>query len=311
METIIEPIDKEKIKAELTKDKFVRITNNGNKEIYIITHHDSPNTMMELGRLREVTFRDAGGGTGKAYDIDSYDTAEVPFKQLIVWNPNDEDIVGGYRFIEGYNIKLDENKSPISATAKLFNFSDKFIKDFMPYMIELGRSFVQPNYQPSFNIRKGIYSLDNLWDGLGAVIVDNPDIKYYFGKITMYSRFNITARDLILFFLHKHFPDTEGLVYPFKPVEFQTEIDYLDRTFIGKNFDDDYKILMKNVRRLGESVPPLVNAYMTLSPSMKTFGTAINPSFGKVEETGILVTIDDIYDFKKERHISEYKKKEV
>ncbi len=308
MEKIIDPIDKEKIKLELTKDRFVRITNNGSKEIYIITHHDSPNTMLELGRLREITFRDAGGGTGKAVDIDDYDTAEEPYKQLIVWNPVDEDIVGGYRFIEGNNIKLDENKMPISATAKLFYFSDRFIKDYMPYMIELGRSFVQPNYQPSFNIRKGIYSLDNLWDGLGALIVDNPDMKYYFGKITMYSRFNITARDLILFFLHKHFPDTEDLLCPFAPVEYQTELDYLDRVFIGKNFDGDYKILMKNVRRFGETVPPLVNAYMTLSPSMKTFGTAINLSFGKVEETGILVTINDIYDFKKERHISHYKK---
>ncbi len=310
METIIAPIDKEKIKSELTEEKFIRNTNNGNKEIYVITHHNSPNTMLELGRLREITFRDAGGGTGKSVDIDNYDTAEVPYKQLIVWSPYDEEILGGYRFIEGTNIKLDDNNKPLSATAKLFHFSEKFINEYMPYTIELGRSFVQPNFQPTSNIRKGMYSLDNLWDGLGALVIENSDMQSYFGKITMYPSFNITARDLILFFLHKHFPDTEELICPFNAVEYQTEINYLDRVFIGKNFDEDYKILIKSVRKLGESVPPLVNAYMTLSPTMKTFGTAINSNFGKVEETGILVTINDIYDFKKERHMLNYKKKE-
>ena len=308
MKNILAPIDKSLVKKELTEDKFLRKTNNGNKEIYIVTHHNSPNIMLEIGRLREVSFRDAGGGTGKEVDIDEYDTSEVPYQQLLVWSPEDEEIIGGYRFINGDQIKFDSHGKPFSATAELFKFSDHFVRDYLPYTIELGRSWVQPNYQPTYNIRKGIFSLDNLWDGLGAITLEYPKMKYFFGKITMYPRFNITARDMILFFLKKYFPDPENLVYPHNALSIITDIDELNSTFNSNNYDEDYRILMKNVRRFNESIPPLVNAYMNLSSTMKTFGTAINHHFGEVEETGILVTINDIYDIKKHRHIATYQK---
>ena len=308
MKNILAPIDKSLIKKELTEDKFLRKTNNGNKEIYIVTHHNPPNIMLEIGRLREVSFRDAGGGTGKEVDIDEYDTVEIPYQQLLVWSPEDEEIIGGYRFINGDKIKFDNEGKPFSATAELFKFSDHFVRDYLPYTIELGRSWVQPNYQPTYNIRKGIFSLDNLWDGLGAITLEYPEMKYFFGKITMYPRFNITARDMILFFLKKYFPDPENLVYPHQSLNIITDIEELNNTFNSNNYDEDYRILMKNVRRFNESIPPLVNAYMNLSSTMKTFGTAINHHFGEVEETGILVTINDIYDIKKHRHIATYQK---
>jgi hypothetical protein len=308
MENIIAAIDKKLLKSELTKNRFLRKTNNGNKEIYIVTHHNAPNTMLEIGRLRELSFRDAGGGTGKEVDIDEYDICENPYKQLLVWNPEEEEIIGGYRFINGNEIKFDSEGEPFSATAELFHFSERFNREYLPYTIELGRSWVQPNYQPTYNIRKGIFSLDNLWDGLGAITLEYPDMKYFFGKITMYPRFNITARDMILFFLKKYFPDNENLVYPHKALNIITDTEELRNTFSANNYDEDYRILMKNVRRFNESIPPLVNAYMNLSSTMKTFGTAINHHFGEVEETGILVTINDIYDIKKHRHIATYHK---
>jgi len=308
MESIIQPIDREKIISELTPERFLRKTNYGNKEIYIVNHQNSPNIMLEIGRLREISFRDAGGGTGKEIDIDEYDTCKKPYEQLIVWSPEDKEIIGGYRFINGADMDFLPNGQPFSATAELFKFSEKFIKEYLPFTIELGRSWVQPNFQPTYNIRKGIFSLDNLWDGLGAITLNYPEIKYFFGKITMYPRFNITARDMILFFLHKYFPDNENLVFPYKPVNVSTDIEELKNIFTANNYDEDYKILMKNVRRLNENIPPLVNSYMNLSPTMKTFGTAINYHFGNVEETGILVTINDIYDIKKHRHIATYKK---
>ena len=308
METIIQPIDTKLIESELTEDKFQRKTNNGNKEIYIITHHNSPNIMLEIGRLRELSFRDAGGGTGKSIDVDEFDSYEVPYQQLIVWSPEDKEIIGGYRFINGKDIRIDAEGQPYCATAELFHFSKNFNNEYLPYTIELGRSWVQPKYQPTYNIRKGIFSLDNLWDGLGAITLDYPEMKYFFGKITMYPRFNITARDMILFFLKKYFNDNENLVYPHEPLNIITDIEELNNTFNSGSYDEDYRILMKNVRRFNESIPPLVNAYMNLSSTMKTFGTAINHNFGKVEETGILITIDDIYDIKKHRHIATYKK---
>ncbi|MCD4771937.1 MAG: GNAT family N-acetyltransferase [Bacteroidales bacterium] len=308
METVISPINKELLEKELTDEKFVRNTNNGNNKIYIFSYEDSPHLMKEIGRLREITFRDAGGGTGKNCDIDSYDISEKSFKQLIVWNPVDKEITGGYRFIHGKDLLDSKNGNIKTPTSKLFHISDIFKKDYIKYTIELGRSFVQPLYQPLNNIRKGMYSLDNLWDGLGAIIIDNPDIKYFFGKVTMYPHYDSLARDILLYFMSKYFPDKEKLVYPKNPLKLTTEVKVLKNIFTGCNYSEDYKILIKNIRSLNEQIPPLMNAYMNLSSTMKSFGTTINKTFGDVEETGIIVTISDIYDIKKDRHFSTYKK---
>ena len=307
METVIPPVDRQLIEKELTDELFVRDTNNGHNEIYIFTHDQAPNLMRELGRLREITFREARGGTGKCCDIDDYDTGKSPFKQLIVWNPEDKEIVGGYRFNLGKDVIKDKDGHPVSPTSKLFKFSKKFIKEFWPLTFELGRSFVQPTYQPTVNLRKGMYSLDNLWDGLGAITILNPGVKYFFGKITMYPSYDSFARDMILYFMNKYFPDNDKLVEARKPLIIQTREKVLKSIFLGANYDEDYKILVQKVRSLGEQIPPLVNAYMNLSGSMRTFGTAVNESFGDVEETAIIITIADIYDYKKDRHMSTYK----
>jgi hypothetical protein len=309
METIINPVDKNLLKKELNKDTFLRDTNNGNNEIYIVSHNNSPNVLREIGRLREVTFRDAGGGTGLSIDLDEYDTGENAFLQMVLWDPEENEIIGGYRYACCDNLKVDENGHVQSPTSTLFKYNEQFIRDYFPYTIELGRSFVQPLYQPSFNLRRGMFALDNLWDGLGALVIENPKVKYLFGKVTMYTSFDTLARDLILFFLEKYFPDKEELVRPYKPLEITTSKKILNSIFTGCNYKEDYKILIQKVRKLGENVPPLVNAYMNLSSTMKTFGTAMNEHFGHVEETGILVTMEDIYDIKKERHIVTYNKK--
>ncbi len=305
-EPIIAPIDKEVLKSELTPDKFLRKTNRANNEIYIITHHNSPNVMLEIGRLREVAFRYYGGGTGKPVDIDEYDIMDNPYKQLIVWNPEDEEIIGGYRFICGPDITFDKNGEPYLATSHLFNFSDKFIKEYLPFTFELGRSFVTLEYQSTLAGSRGIFALDNLWDGLGALWVADPSMKYFFGKMTMYDTYNTQARDMILYFLGKHFPDSEHLVWPKNPVNIESDTRKLDRLFNGYTFKGDYKILNTAVRKLDLNIPPLVNAYMSLSPQMKVFGTAINDTFGNVEETGILISMDEILEEKKKRHIESY-----
>lgn len=305
---IIQPIDRKILEKELNDDVFVRKTNYGNNLIYIITCHNAPNVLKEIGRLREVTFRDAGGGTGKELDLDEFDLNENPYKQLIVWNPRDKEIIGGYRYLELENIKRKPDGKFDIATSELFNFSDKFVRDYMPYTIELGRSFVQTPYQPSSKNRKGLFSLDNIWDGLGVLVVDNPNLRYYFGKVTMYRSFNIKARDLILYFMQKHFPDKEKLVYPIESLPITTNIAELKSILTADDYATDYKNLFRNVRALGENIPPLINSYMNISPSMQTFGTSLNPHFGEVEETGILVSVGDIYHSKKERHIVSYLK---
>ncbi|MBN1985420.1 MAG: GNAT family N-acetyltransferase [Prolixibacteraceae bacterium] len=308
MKDIVKPLEKEAICAELTPEKLMRKTNKGGNEIYIVSHHDSPSIMHEIGRLREITFRDAGGGTGKETDIDAYDTSEVPYKQLIVWDPDAKEILGGYRYILGSEAARDENGEVMMATSRLFHLSKEFIESYLPYTLELGRSFVQPAYQSSKAGAKALFALDNLWDGLGALTVDHPEIKYFFGKVTMYSHFHNEARNLIQYFFKKYFRDKENLVYPKKPVEFDYNPEEMKKVFTGNNYKEDYKILVQTVRQYGENVPPLINAYMNLSPSMKTFGTAVNEKFGEVLETGIIVTIDDIYEVKRDRHIETYVK---
>ena len=306
MEDIIAPIDKELLKSELTEDKRLRFTNKSNNEIYIITWKDAPNVLKEIGRLREIAFRAAGGGTGKAVDLDEYDLMENPYKQLIVWNPDAEEILGGYRYILGDEVEFDEAGKPILATAHMFNFSEKFLKEYLPTTIELGRSFVTLEYQSTRAGSKGLFALDNLWDGLGALTVVKPNVRYFFGKMTMYPSYNRFGRDMILHFLNKHFPDKDCLITPVHPLEIEADPSQLDKLFYHDSFKDNYRILNTEVRKLGLNIPPLVNAYMSLSPTMRMFGTAINDEFGDVEETGILIAVDEILEEKRIRHIESY-----
>lgn len=308
MKPIIPPVDKSLLLKELTKERFIRDTNYGKNEIYVVDQHNSPNVLKEIGRLREVSFRASGGGTGLDCDLDSFDTNPVCYKQLIVWNPEDKEIVGGYRFMLIRDAEKDEKGNPKLSTSHYFKFSPKFVNEYAPYSIELGRSFVQPLYQPSAGNRKGLFSLDNLWDGLAAVTVDNPDQKYLFGKMTMYKDYNQQARDMLLYFLELYFPDNENLVSPIHPLGYSTDISEFKSLFRkDMPYKEAHAILNQSVRKLGENIPPLFNSYMNISPSMKTFGTADNHDFGGVEETGILVTITDIYPSKKERHVVSYR----
>ena len=305
-EKIIQPVERELLKSELTPNKQLRLTNKSNNEIYIVTAQDSPNVMREIGRLREIAFRNAGGGTGKALDIDEFDTMEGGYKQLIVWNPDAEDIIGGYRYIYGTDWKMNADGQPLLATSHMFKFSNRFLTDYMPYTVELGRSFVAVEYQSIRKGTKSIFALDNLWDGLGALTVINPKLKYFFGKMTMYPSYIRRGRDMILYFLKKHFDDKENLITPMKPLIIETDPKELETLFSADDFKEDYKILNREIRALGYNIPPLVNAYMGLSPTMKLFGTAINYGFGDVEETGILIAVDEILEEKRVRHIDSF-----
>ena len=303
---IIDPIPVELLKSELTEDKRLRFTHTSGNEIYIVTWQNAPNTLREIGRLREIAFRAAGGGTGKAMDLDEFDTMENPYKQLIVWNPEAEEIIGGYRYLLGTDASFDAEGQPILATSHMFHFSERFIRDYLPRTIELGRSWVTLEYQSTRAGSKALFALDNLWDGLGALTVLKPNVRYLFGKMTMYPSYDRVARDMILFFLKKHFGDSEGLIIPMKPLEIEQDPKEMERLFCENDFKADYRILNREVRARGYNIPPLVHAYMSLSPTMKMFGTAINYGFGDVEETGILIAVDEILDEKRVRHIDSF-----
>lgn len=307
MAEIISPVPKKEIKKELKKANFLRKTNYGDNLVYLTTYQETPLILREIGRLREWTFRNAGGGTGKDCDLDSFDTSDDPYQQLFVWNPVIKEIIGGYRF---YICKKAEDGSVDASklvTSKHFQFSPKFVSRYLPHLMELGRSFVTPTYQSTAGGKRSLFALDNLWDGLGALIIDHPNIRFFFGKVTMYTHFHREARNMILYFLHKHFGDHEHLLIPYHPMDLKLDKEKLGTIFTGKNSKEDYKILSQEVRKLGENIPPLINAYMNLSPTMKTFGTMINPNFGNVEETGIMITLKDMYIPKINRHLASYR----
>ena len=306
MEDIIKPIDRALLKAELTSERLLRKTNKGNNEVYLITAKEAPNCMMEIGRLRELSFRTAGGGSGEAYDLDDYDFMDQPYKQLFVWDPDAEEIIGGYRFIHGSQVFLKEDGQPNLVTSEMYHFSPQFIKEYLPYTIELGRSFVQPDYQSSKMGAKSLFALDNLWDGIGALIVSVPDTKYFFGKVTVYPHYNAQARDLVFGFITKFFPDVDKLVYPIDPFHIALSEEQINHVFVNNDYDEDYKILKKEVKDLGTSIPPLVNAYMSLSPVMRSFGFAVYNDFGNLIEVCIMIPIEDMYDEKKKRHVESF-----
>ncbi len=304
MQPIIDKVDTALIKAELTPDRLLRRSNKGNNEIYVVDALNAPATMREIGRLRELSFRNAGGGTGLECDIDEFDTMDVPCRQMIVWNPEGDEIIGGYRFILGKDIKTEDGV-PRIATSHLFRFSPEFITGYLPHTIELGRSFVVPVYQNSQERPKQIYALDNLWDGLGALTVIYPQIKYLFGKVTMYPDFHRESREMLLGFIYRHFPDPDSLVTPIAPLPSIAASPEIQNRYTG-DYKEDMRILSQFVRAAGYRIPPLVNAYMSLSPTMRSFGTAVNREFGDVEETGILISLDQVYEDKKARHISSF-----
>lgn len=309
MKSIIDPIPVDVLKQELTEDKFLRKTNALNNYIYMIDAHDSPNVLREIGRLREMTFRAAGGGTGKELDLDEFDEGPHAWKQLIVWNPEEEEIVSAYRFIKGIDAPVDEKGYPHTATSELFELSPQFIEEYWPRTIELGRSFVQPKYQVSADPRKGLFALDNIWDGLGALAVKYPEIEYFFGKMTMYNTYSRLARRLILDFLKRYFKGDENLIKPIRSSDRSKKMNKKNNAiYKEKNLSDSLTILKKRVRAMGTVIPPLIKSYMSISPSLKYYGISDNPSFGEVEELAITIHIPDIYENKKERHIKSFAK---
>jgi hypothetical protein len=300
------PIDRDLIKAELTEDKLLRTSNKAGNLIYLTTAAESPNVMKEIARIRELAFRLCGAGSGKMFDMDEFDWAERPYKQLFVWDPQNEEIIGGYRLIFGTDVKIKENGQPDLVTASMYNFSQEFIEKYLPFTIELGRSFVHPDYQASKMGAKSLFSLDNLWDGLGAITVLRPDMKYFFGKVTMYPQYDEVARELIFTFLDKYFGDSDCLVRPIEPFERPCIERDFEGLFAGVDFKEDYKILNGKVRERGVNIPPLVNTYMGLSAKMRSFGYAVCEELGGLIEFAIMVPIYEMYEEKKARHIETF-----
>ena len=308
MKPIIPPVDRELLKAELTPDSLLRNTNRAGNELYVVGP-ESKNVIREIGRLREIAFRNDGGGTGEPLDIDKFDTNPAyGYRQLVLWDPEAQEIIGGYRFCICDEAVFTRDGQPILTSSHMFEFSNRFLKEYLPYTLELGRSFVSLEYQSSKAGAKSLYALDNLFDGIAAIgILYKSKIKYFFGKATIYREYPTEAREMIMCFMKKYFGKNSRLIRIRKEVKVEHPERY-NKLFKGLAFKDAYRVLKAEIQKMGVSIPPLVNTYMNLSPTMIFFGTGINDEFGDIYDSGILVTFEDMYPEKRQRHSDSFLK---
>jgi hypothetical protein len=304
---IIDPVDKELLKKELCQDTYLRKTNRGDNEIYVVNNENSPNVLREIGRLREVSFRAVGGGSGKECDLDHFDLEDKACFQLVVWNPEEEEIIGGYRFTRWKMASFHENGQPFVNTEHLFDFSQKFIDEYFPHCIEMARAFVQPKYQSAQMGRKALFALDNLWDGIGGLVASDPSVKYLAGKVTIYSSSPDMSRKAMIYYLDKYFGDRENLLTSKNPETCTAEEKaFFDEMFTSEDYKEAYKVLNNYVKSFNDVIPPLIHSYIGISETMKTFGTTFDPDFGDCYDTAMMITIADLYEAKVQRYIDSY-----
>ena len=300
MKPIIPEVETALLEREL-EGHLLRPSNKADNLIYDITSHECPNVMREIARLREISYRDGGGATGQEMDIDEMDTMAKPYHQLIVWDPNNKQIIGGYRYLFGHEAEIRDGQ-PFITSAHLFHYSERFIRDYLPNTIEFGRAFVQPMYQKREMGVKALFALDNIWDGIGAVMHNNPNIRWMIGKVTIYPDYNQTARELIYAYLNRYHKGEEGLFEPYH----RLPIRQIAMPFEGEDKQENYHILQRAVREQGTVIPPMFSAYLNLTNDLQFFGNAINDELANVYETGIMVDLDTVYQEKKERYIAPY-----
>lgn len=294
---IIHKIDSRLLKKELNKSQLLGITSD-NKKILLTDKDNSPNVLNELARLREVTFRKVGEGTGKRLDLDNYDNY---YRQIILWDDYELEIVGSYRFGIGREI-IDKFSFEGFYTSSLFNFSDEFKKNYLVDSIELGRSFVQEKY---WNTR----ALDYLWMGIGAFIAKNPQIKYMFGGVSISNSYPELAKDMMVYYFNKWFPPKKNLAISKAPYVFNEEkTTSLSKIFTGQNNKDDYKILKVSLKNLGVAIPILYKHYTELCDEdgvqFLAFGT--DALFENCIDGLILVDISKIREEKLQRYIEPF-----
>lgn len=307
MKEIIAAVDKEILKAELRPEFLLRHTNKAGNLIYDVTVHDAPNVMREIGRLREISYRHGGGATGKEMDIDEFDTMPQPYHQLIVWNPEEEEIIGGYRYIMGKEMQLDQDGQPVISSNHLCQYSEQFVQEYLPHSIEFGRAWVQPKYTTREAGMKALFALDNIWDGLGVVLYNNPDIRWMFGKVTIHPTYPAAARELIYAYLDRYCHGENGLVMPKNPIRIATTSEQLaDQTFQGVDAQENYKTLQHALRTMGTVIPSMFSAYLNVTDQLMAFGSAINDELGNAYETAIVVPVEHIYPEKWDRYVGSY-----
>lgn len=292
-EPIIPPVAREALERELAGLRPVAEAVRGGCRLYSFRAAEAPALMREVGRLREEAFRSAGGGTGREVDIDADDTACGGYRQIVAWDPRRRAVTGGYRYI----VCAECDPRNIS-TSHYFHFSGEFRERYVPHAVELGRSFVAG--ASAAGAARPLFSMDSLWQGLGAVVASHPGVRYLFGKVTVYRHYDVEARRLLMAFLRRFFGAGSRLIAAFAP---EAADDSCGGVFASGGYAENCALLHALLRRRGERVPPMINAYMRLCPSMQVFDTTVNRDFGDVYETAVLLPLEGMRSDKKDRYL--------
>ncbi len=291
---IIPPLLIEELESNLSRLTPIYTNKTKGVMVYCFTGNQFSELLLEVGRLREISYRHIGLGTGKSFDIDCYDKMFPQYRQIIVYNLLQKKIICGCRCYAPifFPLKYHQNVENI-ATSNLFVMSDKFIENYLPYTLDVGRVFVIPELRAQFlnsvltNIRS---PLEYIWKGLGYLIAHH-DIRYFLGRVIVDNKSGIRVRDLIYKYLETHFADY-GLMHSKQAKEMKS----VKHPFVKEHsFLDDLHLLKEMAKKEGQMISPLIQAYVKLSPTMKFYGSAFDSDLGKAEEMAIMITIKDIF----------------
>ena len=291
---IAHPEDRIVLKKAVESCELLGQTGDG-KQIYLYQHQQSSPVLREIGRLREFAFRAVGEGSGLRRDIDRFDNH---YEQLILWDKDDLEIVGAYRFANSRKVLAEHGKNGLY-TASLFQF-EQCMDAYLDAGLELGRSFVQPRYW-------GKRSLDYLWYGIGAYLKRNPHIRYLFGGVSLSASYPQAARDLMVYFYSLYFGDTSVSAVSKQPYPLpQTLLTELQQHFSGTDYLADFTQLKHLLANMGLSVPTLYKQYSELCEPggvrFLAFGT--DPDFANCVDGLVLVDIHQVKAAKKARYLA-------
>jgi hypothetical protein len=290
--TIARSVDKKELRDEIYGGEFLGETNDG-KKIYLCIFEKNTPLLKELGRLREISFRKVGEGSGGCRDIDEFD---LYYSHIVLWDENDLEIVGSYRIGEGNTI-MDVFGKDGFYTSTLFNFSEA-LEDVLPHSIELGRSFVQPKYW-------GSRALDYLWHGIGAYLLKHPQVKYMFGPVSISAQYKKDAAKAIVHVYSKHFPSTIDAQSKTPLIFSAIEKKEFEEIFNGVSYDEDFKILKRYLKNFGLAVPTLYKQYSELCEDggVQFCSFGVDEAFGYCIDGFIIVETAKISAAKKQRYI--------
>ncbi|MCG7497076.1 lysophospholipid acyltransferase family protein [Vibrio sp. Of7-15] len=291
---IAHPEPRLELKAALTHCESLGQTPDG-KHIYLYHYRDESPIMREVGRLREVSFRSVGEGSGRRRDVDRYDRH---YYHLVLWDPNDLEIVGAYRFCDTKKLIAQYGQSELYSHS-LFDYGDK-MEPYLQNGLELGRSFIQPKYW-------GKRSLDYLWLGIGAFLAKNPQFRYLFGPVSISNSIPAPAKDLLIYFYRLYFGSTSNIACSKQPYQLEDSIlSELKEKFEGNNYHRDLKQLKTLLSHFNVGIPTLYKQYSELCEygGVQFADFNVDPEFANCVDGLVIVDLQYLKEKKRQRYIT-------